>query len=243
MPSLLGNGKLNTSMGTLDEKGTHSQMRVIYGYRSFPTLTSEWCALQIQTRPLVREGALHQEASTCQTKEHVKSGHGSQRAARHQDILADWPSAANSAPLFFIVTVWKSKILLIYKFNYETYYIWNIIYMYYIYTGHINGGRLYSRTPKRWNVSVTYLERKKKNITTVISVSCCRKLILVSQLLINIQTEITNPMLQSTLTIKLPQLTIFINVGGKCSHTIELFQYESHGTDWTIGWLSGCYDV
>jgi hypothetical protein len=42
-----------------------------------------------QTHPLVREGPLHEEASTCLTKEHVKSGHGPQRAARHQDILAD----------------------------------------------------------------------------------------------------------------------------------------------------------
>jgi hypothetical protein len=54
---------------------------------------------KIQTRTLVREGALHEEASTCQTKEHVKSGHGPQRAARHQDMLADWPSVANLTPL------------------------------------------------------------------------------------------------------------------------------------------------
>jgi hypothetical protein len=54
--------------------------------------------------PLVREGALHQEASTCQTKEHVKSGHGPQRAAWHQNRLADWPSVANSTQLR-----WKKK--------------------------------------------------------------------------------------------------------------------------------------
>jgi hypothetical protein len=36
---------------------------------------------KIQTRPLVKEGALHEEGSTYQTKEHVKSGHGPQRAA------------------------------------------------------------------------------------------------------------------------------------------------------------------
>jgi hypothetical protein len=54
---------------------------------------------KIQTRPLVREGALHEEGSTCQTKEHVKSAHGPQRAARHQDVPADWPSVANSTPL------------------------------------------------------------------------------------------------------------------------------------------------
>jgi hypothetical protein len=52
-----------------------------------------------QTRPLVREDALHEEASTCQTKERVKSDHGLQRAARNQGVLADWPSVANSTPL------------------------------------------------------------------------------------------------------------------------------------------------
>jgi hypothetical protein len=54
---------------------------------------------KIQTRPLVKEGVLHDEESTRETKEHVKSGHGPQRAARHQDILADWPSVANLTPL------------------------------------------------------------------------------------------------------------------------------------------------
>jgi hypothetical protein len=43
---------------------------------------------KIQASPLAREGALHEGAITCQTKEHVKSGHGPQRTARHQDILA-----------------------------------------------------------------------------------------------------------------------------------------------------------
>jgi hypothetical protein len=51
-------------------------------------VTGPWQLWKIQTRPLVREGALRQEASIYQTKEHVKSGHGPQRAARHQDILA-----------------------------------------------------------------------------------------------------------------------------------------------------------
>jgi hypothetical protein len=44
---------------------------------------------KMQTCPLVREGTLHKEASTRQTKEHVKPGHGPQRVARHQDVLAD----------------------------------------------------------------------------------------------------------------------------------------------------------
>jgi hypothetical protein len=37
---------------------------------------------KIQTRSLIRGGALHEEASIYQTKEHVKSGHWPQRAAR-----------------------------------------------------------------------------------------------------------------------------------------------------------------
>jgi hypothetical protein len=44
---------------------------------------------KVQTRPLVREGALNEEATICETKEHVKSGHGPQRAARHRDVLSD----------------------------------------------------------------------------------------------------------------------------------------------------------
>jgi hypothetical protein len=49
-----------------------------------------------------------------QTKEHVKSGHGPQRAARHQDILADWPSATNLTPLqvrrFYYTPILRSYI-------------------------------------------------------------------------------------------------------------------------------------
>jgi hypothetical protein len=40
---------------------------------------------KIQTRPLVKEGTQHEKGSIFQTEEHVKSGHGPQRAARHQD--------------------------------------------------------------------------------------------------------------------------------------------------------------
>jgi hypothetical protein len=32
---------------------------------------------------------LHEEVSNCQTKENLKSGHGPERWARHQDELAD----------------------------------------------------------------------------------------------------------------------------------------------------------
>jgi hypothetical protein len=48
---------------------------------------SERCKIQIS--PLVREGALHNDTSKCQIKGNLKSSHGPQRAARHQDILAD----------------------------------------------------------------------------------------------------------------------------------------------------------
>jgi hypothetical protein len=44
---------------------------------------------KIQAGPLVREGALHEEESVCQNKEHVKSGHGPQRVDRHRDRLAE----------------------------------------------------------------------------------------------------------------------------------------------------------
>jgi hypothetical protein len=45
------------------------------------------CTSKLQTRPLVREGATHQETRNRQTEN--KSGHGLQMGARHQDRLAD----------------------------------------------------------------------------------------------------------------------------------------------------------
>jgi hypothetical protein len=44
------------------------------------------CSIQI--RPLDREGALHEEARKCQAKKNIKSDHGPQTAAQHQDELA-----------------------------------------------------------------------------------------------------------------------------------------------------------
>jgi hypothetical protein len=55
------------------------------------------CTAKIETRHLVREDALHEEASKYVTKENLKSGHGPQELA-NQDELADWPSVANSTP-------------------------------------------------------------------------------------------------------------------------------------------------
>jgi hypothetical protein len=43
---------------------------------------------QLQTRPLVKEGAPHQETRNRQGDKR-KSGHGTQMGARHQDKLAD----------------------------------------------------------------------------------------------------------------------------------------------------------
>jgi hypothetical protein len=44
---------------------------------------------KIQTGPLVREDAPHQQTRNCQTEE--KSGLKSQMCAWHQDRMADWP--------------------------------------------------------------------------------------------------------------------------------------------------------
>jgi hypothetical protein len=38
---------------------------------------------------LIREGALHKETSTCQTKGNLKSGPGTPKGTRHQDELTD----------------------------------------------------------------------------------------------------------------------------------------------------------
>jgi hypothetical protein len=57
-----------------------------------PELASLHCKLQ--TRPLVREGSLHEkEESDCHSKK-CKIWSPDPKAARHQDELADWPSAA-----------------------------------------------------------------------------------------------------------------------------------------------------
>jgi hypothetical protein len=40
---------------------------------------------KIQDCPLVREGTLHEEISTCQTEENVKSANWLEKAARHRD--------------------------------------------------------------------------------------------------------------------------------------------------------------
>jgi hypothetical protein len=64
-----------------------------------------------QTRPHVREGALHEEGSTYQTREHVESGHGRQRAGRHQDVLADGTVGPkfNSTLLLHVITIHASR--------------------------------------------------------------------------------------------------------------------------------------
>jgi hypothetical protein len=48
---------------------------------------------KLQTRPLIREGAQHQETHSCQT-EKKKTGHEFQMRARHQDTLTDRQSVA-----------------------------------------------------------------------------------------------------------------------------------------------------
>jgi hypothetical protein len=48
---------------------------------------------KIQTRPLVRGGTLHEEGSTYQTKEHVKSGHGPKG---WPDTKTYWPTDRRS---------------------------------------------------------------------------------------------------------------------------------------------------
>jgi hypothetical protein len=50
-------------------------------------LTSEWLHCKLQTRFLVREDALEEKSSNCQSKKKskIKSGQGSQREARYPD--------------------------------------------------------------------------------------------------------------------------------------------------------------
>jgi hypothetical protein len=71
-----------------------SDETVMYGYESSATLTIDRLHYLSQTRPFAKEGAPRRRAKqfSGKRKEKVKSGHGPQRGARHQDILTDWPS-------------------------------------------------------------------------------------------------------------------------------------------------------
>jgi hypothetical protein len=71
-----------------------SDETVMYGYESSVTLTTDRLHYKLQIHPLIREGAPRWTAKefSGKRKEKVKSGHGPQRSAGHQDILTDWPS-------------------------------------------------------------------------------------------------------------------------------------------------------
>jgi hypothetical protein len=68
-----------------------SDEAVMYGYESSATLATNRLHYKLQTRPLVREGTPRRRVQqfSGKIKEKVKSGHGPQRGARHQDILTD----------------------------------------------------------------------------------------------------------------------------------------------------------
>jgi hypothetical protein len=63
----------------------------MYGYESSTILTTDRLRYKSQTRPLVKEGAAKRRAKEIsgKRKKKVKSGHGPQRGARHQDGQAD----------------------------------------------------------------------------------------------------------------------------------------------------------
>jgi hypothetical protein len=65
-----------------------SNETVMYGYEFSVTLTIDRLHNNLQTRPLVRQGAPRRIAKqfSGKRKEKVKSGHGPKRGARHQDI-------------------------------------------------------------------------------------------------------------------------------------------------------------
>jgi hypothetical protein len=67
-----------------------SDETVMYGYESSATLTTDRLHYKLQTRPFVREGSPRRRAKqfSNKIKENVKSGHGSQRVARHQGSMS-----------------------------------------------------------------------------------------------------------------------------------------------------------
>jgi hypothetical protein len=52
-------------------------------------MTSKRLHCTLQTRPHVREDVLGRTTNYCQKEKKIKSGHGHQRGARHQDELVD----------------------------------------------------------------------------------------------------------------------------------------------------------
>jgi hypothetical protein len=83
---------------------------VKYGYGFCATWTIEWLHCKLQTRPLVREGALYAETRTCQTKENLRSGHGPQRAG--PDTKNYWPTdrrSQNQLQLQFQLLGWSTN--------------------------------------------------------------------------------------------------------------------------------------
>jgi hypothetical protein len=63
----------------------------MYGYESSATLNTDRLHYKLQTRLITREGAPRRRTKqfSGKRKEKVKSGHGPQRGARHDDILTD----------------------------------------------------------------------------------------------------------------------------------------------------------
>jgi hypothetical protein len=72
-------------------KSVVSDETVMYGYESSVTLTIDKLHYKLQIPPLVREDAPKRTAKQMsgKRKEKVKSGHGPQKGARHQDIVTD----------------------------------------------------------------------------------------------------------------------------------------------------------
>jgi hypothetical protein len=63
---------------------------VMYGHESSATLTTDRLHYKLQIRPLVGEGAPRRAKQLSgKRNKKVKSGYGSQRGVRHEDILTD----------------------------------------------------------------------------------------------------------------------------------------------------------
>jgi hypothetical protein len=65
--------------------------RVMHGYESSVTLTTDRLHYKLQTRFLVKEGTPRRRANQLsgKRKDKEKSGHGPERGAQHQDIPTD----------------------------------------------------------------------------------------------------------------------------------------------------------
>jgi hypothetical protein len=74
--------------------GAVSGVTVIYGYDACTTLTSKWLHSKVDTHPVIREGALHEQGRKLLYLKEIKIWSSVPKGARQQNEIADWQYVA-----------------------------------------------------------------------------------------------------------------------------------------------------